>query len=436
MIFKSLKFRRVFFLNQQVSTKRNGAYLYYSAVVFFLYCALSCGAFTTALYDGHGNDAARVGILLAVSSAISIFFPPIMGILADKLRSKRRTLMLCLAVGGATDMLLPLCAGNFLLLLLIVIVGNGFRGATFSLFDAWLVGETSAAERSGRKLEYGSVRLWGSLGYSLFSLCYSELVKAVGTVDIAFYLGGAVMLLTALLCLLGTKQETAAYQPGKKTLSLRELQPQRLLKNYYFLGFFFVFMLLNVTKDFGTSYFNYLLADLGRNASDIGLLNGLKAAAEVPLMFLAGWLVRKLGYRPCLFSVGILYAAEHLCYAFAGSMGVLIGAQILHGAFSGLFMGIAVSYLHSLVPDSLSTTAHSFAIAGSNILSVLGNLGGGYLLERASVRVLYQCIALSPALAIVIFAISLIIGKVRGIAPYDSAKDALEQALSAEAAQN
>ena len=185
-----------------------------------------------------------------------------------------------------------------------------------------------------------------------------------------------------------------------------------------------------MTKDFGVSYFSYLLADLGRSASEVGLLNGLKAAAEVPLMFAAGYLARRFGYRACIFSVGILYAAEHLCYAFANSMGVLIGAQILHGAFSGLFMGISASYLYTLIPASLSTTAHSLAIAGSNILSVLGNLGSGYLLEGAGVRTLYQCLTLPPALAVLIFALTLLLGRARHIAPYDSSQDALECALN------
>ena len=63
--------------------------------------------------------------------------------------------------------------------------------------------------------------------------------------------------------------------------------PQRLLHNYYFIAFFFVFILINVAKDFGVSYFSYLLAELGRSSSDVGLLNGLKAAAEVPPLCLA-----------------------------------------------------------------------------------------------------------------------------------------------------
>ena len=46
-------------------TRRNSGYLYYSAVVFFLYCALSCSAFTVALYDSRGISSAQVGILLA-----------------------------------------------------------------------------------------------------------------------------------------------------------------------------------------------------------------------------------------------------------------------------------------------------------------------------------------------------------------------------------
>ena len=77
---------------------------------------------------------------------------------------------------------------------------------------------------------------------------------AAGEVDIALYIGGSIMTLTGAMCLLGRQQETGAAVAGegkKSTLTLRQLKPQRLLKNYYFVTFFFVFILVNVTKDFG-----------------------------------------------------------------------------------------------------------------------------------------------------------------------------------------
>ena len=58
------------------------------------------------------------------------------------------------------------------------------------------------------------------------------------------------------------------------------------------------------------------------------------------------------------------------------------------------------------------------------------------MLESAGVRVLYQCMAVPPALAVLIFAVTLIVGKARHIAPYDSTQDALECALGRPAADS
>lgn len=419
-----------------MKSKSHVRYLYFSLIVFMLYSGICCSAFMVTLYDSRGITQSQVGIILAISSAVSIFSPPVMGILADKIRSKRKTLMLTLLVGGITNAILPLLAGNFILLLATVLIGNAFRGASFSVYDAWLVAECAEDSKKGGKMDYGAVRLWGSVGYSLFSLIFGWMVKmAAGEVDIALYIGGSIMTLTGAMCLLGRQQETGAAVAGegkKSTLTLRQLKPQRLLKNYYFVTFFFVFILVNVTKDFGTAYLTYLLQDIGKDASYIGVLNGIKAAAEVPLMLVSGKLAKKFGYEACIFSVGLIYAVEHLCYSWAASPVVLIVAQVLHGAFSGLFMGLAGSYLFSLVPGSLSTSAQTFAIAGSNIMSVLGNLGSGYLLEALGVRVLYQCIAIPPAIGILLFGVTLIIGKSKKIARYDGKNDPFEQQLAAQ----
>ena len=114
------------------ATRRDAGYLYYSAVVFFLYCALSCSAFTVALYDSRGISGTQVGILLAAASAVSHFFAAGHGAAGRSgCAAKRRALMLCLALGGVTDLLLPLFAGSFWPLLGVSVVGNAFRGRDF-----------------------------------------------------------------------------------------------------------------------------------------------------------------------------------------------------------------------------------------------------------------------------------------------------------------
>ncbi len=90
--------------------------------------------------------------------------------------------------------------------------------------------------------------------------------------------------------------------------------------------------------------------DLGSSVRGAGLILGLCAALEIPLMLAFGALSTRVPLRRLiLFGIccGIVYQAIATA---AGSIWVLAGAQVLNAAFIAAVSGLTISYMQDLMP--------------------------------------------------------------------------------------
>lgn len=416
---------------------RRHGYFYYSMLLCCYSAMFATTVFFVPYYVELGYSNSRIGIIMAANSAMASIFPPMLGLLSDKLRSKRKTLLFCLAGLGLTALCVPVVGRQFLLTLLIAALYNGLRYSTVSIGETWAMSEVNRAVGLGSRMTYGSVRAWGSLGYSFTCLAYYFCLNGTGASNALTMYGGAVLaLLTFIIALSGKKMEHTEASSGTvsaRALSMKELKPGRLFKNYYYLTFLVVYVLMSCSMNFGQNYMSQLMEAVGGNAAFTGVLNFVRSFLEIPLLFLSPLLVRKLGYRTSLMISCAAFVAEQFFYIFAGgAVGVLLG-QVIRGLSCGIMFSCAVAYIYSLVPRSLTATAQSICAGCNNIVSMLANLAGGFLIDALGIRSIFWVSAGIQLAAVVLFSASLLLGRLRGIKPYEAADDPVEQALSAQA---
>ncbi|GID32604.1 sugar efflux transporter [Paractinoplanes brasiliensis] len=90
--------------------------------------------------------------------------------------------------------------------------------------------------------------------------------------------------------------------------------------------------------------------DLGGSVRDAGLILGLCAAIEIPLMLGFGMLSTRFPVRG-LIVFGVVCAIAYQATAtLAGSVWVLAAAQVLNAAFIAAVGGLAISYMQDLLP--------------------------------------------------------------------------------------
>ena len=140
---------------------RSHGYFYYSLLLCCYSAMFATTVFFVPYYVELGYSNSRIGIIMAANSAMASVFPPLLGLLSDKLRSKRKTLLFCLAVLGLTALCVPVVGKQFLLTLLIAALYNGLRYATVSIGETWAMSEVNRAAALGSRLE---LRLGAGMG--------------------------------------------------------------------------------------------------------------------------------------------------------------------------------------------------------------------------------------------------------------------------------
>jgi MFS family permease len=182
---------------------------------------------------------------------------------------------------------------------------------------------------------------------------------------------------------------------------------------------------------FSASYVANLLKAVGGVPVFVGVIGSVRALCEVPMLLYSRKLLKKIGYPATIIVIGVLLLIEQLSYIFCNRVWQVLAFQMLHGSINGLLLGSAVGYVFSLVPPELSATAQSIAASTCYVVSIIGNFVSGWVLDSYGIRMLYKVSAFCLGLAVLLFASSLLIGKLAKIKRYDPAMDETSKSILA-----
>jgi PPP family 3-phenylpropionic acid transporter len=321
--------------------------------------------------SGRGLDARQIGIILAAAIWAKVIATPGIGALADRLGS-RRGVMVALA-GGAFlfyGALWP--AAGFAALLCLNLVAGTAQSALMPLADS----VTLAAVRT-KGLDYGRIRMWGSVTFIVASLG-SGAALAAGMGDggsdrvLVFVLVASALLVAACIAMPSVAADATA---PARAVGIVGLAGDRR---------FWLFVVAAATLQashqvyygFGTLYWR----SLGYSDVVIGTLWAEGVVAEIVLFWLSRRVVARLGPLGLMAVGGV---AGILRWSLTGIVPWLPGAmllQLLHaGTFGASHLG-AMHYMARNVPPAAAASAQSLYVAlSSGLGSGMVMLGAGAL---------------------------------------------------------
>jgi SET family sugar efflux transporter-like MFS transporter len=94
----------------------------------------------------------------------------------------------------------------------------------------------------------------------------------------------------------------------------------------------------------------FISTDLGGDVGDAGLLLGLCAALEIPLMLGLGMLATRLPLRGLLFAGTACGVAYYGLVAMTTDFWLLVGGQVLNALFIAAISGLGISYMQNMLP--------------------------------------------------------------------------------------
>lgn len=371
------------------------------AVELFFWCAMSVTMFVVVYLNELGVSSSVIGLILGANALISMVAQPFWGWVSDRMGSAKRALMLCLGASG-TCYLLLFFAKPVLLIAAILMADMFFRSAAGSLLDLWIVSTYAGENRIG----YGSVRLWGSVGFAVAIFFFGR-VADIRTASILFPFYSLSMALAILLCIPIRGNTLPARQAGMGRLGMGGL-----FRSYPYVTFLLFVFLLNIPNSPFYSFLPTLVQSVGGTKAQYGLMQSVKALTEVPFFLLGKRLLDRFGpVRLMMFSASV-YLVQAAAYALSRNVLQVSLALLLSGPAFSLFSVGMLHYIYAMAPDGRKAVAQTVTgMVSMNVSAIFGNTGGGMLIDRFSLRSLYWAGSVFIAVSLAFFALSVSVRK-------------------------
>ena len=329
--------------------------------------------------DHLGFSKTMIGTVTSVSSLAAMVCQPVFGALMDRAGSRTRMLQLFILT---TACLYPLVLLNssFLYILLLYTLYFIFRRLQPALNTALTV---EYAEESGR--DYGPIRMMGAAGYTLMMFLVSFVAGTENGTVKTFWLYSLICLGNILLLFWFPPMPGHNKKQGKSPVS-----PLVLLKNKGVLLLILYHVLIAPANGLGQSYFPiYVTNDMGASNSIYGIMVTIGSMVEIPFLFLADRIIRRLGIRKTMCLLGIMTALRWGNSFLAASTGQLFITQGLNFVIILENVTIAILISRQVQPE-VKTVAQTLVATIQGVVGILiSSMAGGMLADAVGIRPLF-----------------------------------------------
>ncbi|MEA4965146.1 MAG: MFS transporter [Oscillospiraceae bacterium] len=395
---------------------------FFQAVQFLTYWAVGLWSYYILYLRNLGFGSREIGLLNAVGTGVTLVALPVLGVISDKIRSPRKMLAVCLIFAALLFPAVPLlgvAAGRSLwLFTTLTAVMLIFRKPIPTLLDSW-----SGAEMNRLDVNYGMIRLYGSIGFTAISVPAGFLIGSA-LPDWAGCACMPLMVIPVLALMLGRRGracEAAPREKQERSIRTRELL-RCVLRNYYFLSYLLLVLAIGFFLAVTEVYYSYIMDGAGVSRVYIGLVSGIRALWEVAVMLLVAKIRRRPPSWLLLTLSGLMIGAEHLLYHSGTGLPFILLAVFFTGVGGGIYYGTGNSYLFRIVDTRAATTALSLAGFLMSGIYIGVSAAGGAVIERYGVTVVTDGLAAIVILLTALFAAATAFGRYVLKLPYQCEK--------------
>jgi len=373
----------------------------FSGVELFFWAAMAGSSMTAMYLQSQGMTAGEVGTISSFLAFVGIFAPPFWGMVSDKMRSVKRVLILLIIVSALVWLLTPV-AVTYISVAMVWIplpIFRFFNGPTNALLDSWIV----RAANNDRRMSYGTIRMFGSLGFAIFAILYTFLIQNI-SINVIFI--GYAIAAIPMLVIVGTMKDD---NQSKRAMSMKELGSgiKQLMKNFPYVSFLIFNVALYMPVNASFTFLTFLLESIGEDPALLGAIVGIKALLEIPLLLLSGKLIKKFPIPRLLIAAACVYALEMFLYPLCGNIYTVLAVQCMHGAVFGLYLSAQIQYVYSLAPPELTATAQTLAGAATALAGIIGNSFGGLMIDTVGIKMFYLVSGFIQIGAVIMFLLTL-----------------------------
>ena len=345
--------------------------------------------FLTVYLLDRGLSYTEVGIAYATTSLISVVFQPIWGYITDKYSNKRSIIIITMIFSALIINAFVFVKG-FPMAISAMILLIIFQSPISSILDAF----SYEIIEEHRGIEFGRIRLMGSIGYAMASLLIGILIKKTN-INSSFYTY-FILFIVAIFMMKGIKFKG---NTENKKLDFKDIG--EVLKNKNFIVFLISICVVNIALGANSNYISIIIEKTGGDISNLGMLWFIVAMSELPIFFFGGRLLKKYGELNIYIFAIIVYILRFFLNGISVDYRQIMFIQLLQGLSFPVFLMATLQYLNKTVPPKMRTSGITlYAAFGGGLGGFIGNIMGGRLLEVVSVFTLFRFLAIVMVIAL------------------------------------
>lgn len=321
--------------------------------------------------ESRGLSPVEIGLIISASFWPRIVTSLVIPNLADRFGRRRlaMTLMTALTLIGLLAFAL---VSDFWLFMLLGLLTGATWSCILPLAEAIGLERTASAG-----LDYGRIRLWGSITFILMSIIGGFSLERAGAPMIFILLIGTTSL-TLIACLTMPESEHLPAGSGSAHLGRLFVRPDLWL---LVIASSMIQASHTLLYNFGSIHWRAA----GYGETTIGWLWAEGVIAEILLFMFSAKLIRRMPLVRLLVIAGCLAVIRWVLNGLTSSLPLLILTQALHAASFGLTFLATLHYLRETTPPELQASAQGFyAAIGFAPLSGLISLISGWLYGAAA----------------------------------------------------
>jgi PPP family 3-phenylpropionic acid transporter len=339
-------------------------------------------------YQRQGLTGTQIGLLGTVVAITGLIAAPFWGRWSDQAVDPRKPLKIALI--GSAIVYLAVSQQNVFVWLAILTCLNGILSAGIDpMSDSLALALIKGQPKTG----FGSIRLWGSLGWAVMVLVSGSIIERTSILS-AFW--GYAVLTFATIVVIGLLDVNSrnTYEKTIERTSITTFEMIRLIsRDRALIGLALAIGIVWFTRT-GLYQFQAIYMDqLGARESTIGLASTLGALIELPGMLWADHLIRRFGSHRVLGITMLLYAIMNGIVVIVPSIAAIMAAAALGGiSFSFYSVGIVVflneraplGQIATILAIYTSTLRGLISMAAAPLAGVVFDISGAYWLYVAA----------------------------------------------------
>lgn len=333
--------------------------------------------------ENRGLGAVQIGIILALGPWVRVLANPVVAQIAD--RSGRAKTVLAVFAGLSVIAFAGFIpAQGFWWILAVGVFAAFCFPAMLPISESQVMGAVLR-----HKLDYGRIRLWGSITFIIATLGAGRLLTGRDP-DLVLYLVLAALAATFVAALSFPRAPADTHQEERSGIATLLTQPRFVL-------FVVTASLLQASHAVLNGFATLHWRAAGISETIIGGLWAEGVIAEIALFSVSGFFVARLGPLGLLAIAGVSGIVRWTVLAQTTDLTALLAVQVLHGiTFGAVHLG-AMHFVARNAPPGLSATAQGIYASASGLAMGLAMIGAGGLFGAFGGEAFFAMAAISAA---------------------------------------